>query len=145
MNILRRGDLAKALSQGRRELDKITREISGADSEPVKAAATVLAKEARRLLNVPGGRDSPSSPGEAPRRRTKKLRKSIGHAVVEGVRRVGSGSFEARLFEFGGYKDRGGEPQPPRPFFRVALENVKDQMVDVMVSAAQQKIAKGGR
>lgn len=143
-NILRRGDLAKALSQAQRELDKITRSITGADSEPVKAAATVLAKEVRRRLNVPGD-SQPSAPGVAPRRRTKRLRKSIGHAVVEGVRRVGSGSFLARLFEFGGYRSRAGEPQPPRPFFRAALEAVKEQMTDVIVSEAQKKITKGGR
>lgn len=138
-------EIQRALSQSKRELDRIVREVSGADSEPVKQAAITLTRAWRRKLNVPGEDGQRSSPGEAPRKQTARLRKSIKTAVVEGIRRVGSGDFRARLFEFGGYKDRSGEIEPPRPHAQVALEEVADQMTEVYVSAAQRVTAKGGR
>jgi hypothetical protein len=62
---------------------------------------------------------------------------------VDGVRRVGSGWFVARLQEFG-YEARDGSAVPARPHGRVAFEISKDEMVDVSVSEMQRKIGSGG-
>lgn len=152
-----RNDIQAALAKGRRELEAIVADTTGANSEPVKQAAFTFARRWRKVLSVPRALLGPDPAGAAPRMRTKRLRKSIGTAVVDGVRRVGSGSFLARLFELGGYRVRQPKkskgkpsagisaPQPPRPHASVALEQVKDEMTDVLVGAMQTRVAKGGR
>lgn len=140
-----RADLGAVLRRSRQTLTAIVRETSGADSEPVRQSAAVLVKNWRRLLSVRGDRAEPSAPNEPPRQRTRFLRRSIRTAVVDGVRRVGSGDFRARLFEFGGYKDRSGQPEPPRPHGRVALEQSADQMTEVMATEGANVLRQGGR
>lgn len=145
MSAQMKNEIQRALSQANRELTKIVAETTGANSEPVKQMAFTLARAWRRRLNVSGDPTNRSSPGEAPRSISKRLRKSIKTAVVEGIRRVGTNDFRARLFEFGGYLSRGGVPQPPRPHAQVSLEEVKDQMVEVMVTNVQTIVTKGAR
>ena len=113
---------------------KLTRELSGADSEPVKKSAAVLLKEIRRLLSTPGG-GKPSTPGSPPRKQSGRLRKSWRTAVVQGVRRVGSSDFRAWMTEFG------TDQMAPRPYARVALENKQNEMGEVLVTESQRKIA----
>lgn len=152
INALQRNALQKGLRDATKDAERLTRAISGADEEPVKRAAFALRKAWRRVLSTPGGGE-PSAPGSAPhkqgvgfrfRRRkgsagparfSRPLFRSIGTAVVEGVRRVGSGDFRARLHEFG------AEDHPPRPHARVALEAAAGKMADVIVTASQQEIA----
>lgn len=146
-----KGDIQRALAAGRKDLEKLVAETSGANSEPVKQAAFTLARRWRKTLSVPRAQLGPDLANAPPRMRTAKLRKSIRTAVVEGVRRVGTNSFVARLFEFGGYlvrqpkKGKAGNliPQPPRPHASVALEQAKDAMTDVLVSEVQRRVPKG--
>ena len=147
-----RGDIQRALAASRKDLEKLVAETSGANSEPVKAAASLLGRNWRRVLSVPRAMEGPDMANAPPRMRTQKLRKSIRSAVVEGIRRVGTDSFVARLFEFGGYLTRSSKagtstpvPQPPRPHASVAYEQSKAAMVDVFVSEVQTRITKGGR
>lgn len=151
INALSRGDLQKGLSLVTKDVEKLTREISGADSEPVKAAALVLRKEWRRLLNTPGGAvqgpllpgefgvslgRAPSAPGQPPAKQTGRLQKSIGTRVVQGVRRVGTDDFRSWMTEYG------TSQSPPRPHARPALENAAQEMTEVLISESQGAVAK---
>lgn len=160
-------DIQRALSKSRKDLEKLVAETSGANSEPVKQASFTLARAWRKLLSVPRAQLGPDLANAPPRQRTAKLRKSIRSAVIDGMRRVGTDSFVARLFEFGyagkrtfaralGRDSRGRSrtvrtqvaqavSQPPRPHASVALEQVKDRMTEVMVSETQRRVTQGGR
>lgn len=120
----------------------MNKELTGANSEPVVKAARVLSRNWRRLVSVSGGGIA-SAPGQPPRQQKGWLRRSIGTTVVNGVRRVGSSLFTARLTEYG-YSAQDGTAVPPRPHGRVALELSASEMLDVTVSEMQKKIAKGG-
>lgn len=141
INALVKGDLQRGLNAATKDVQKLTAELTGANSEPVVKASRVLLGNWKRIVNVPGGGE-PAAPGEPPRRQTRKLVRSFGSRVVEGVRRVGSGDFVARLQEFG-YTAKDGTSVPARPHGRVAIEISKDEMVDVTVSEMQRRIAKG--
>lgn len=135
INALSRGELQRGLQQVTKDVEKLTRDISGADSEPVKAAAIVLRGEWRRLLSVPGG-GKPAAPGSPPHRQKGILRRSVRTAIVQGVRRVGTSNFRAPIHEFGNDKE------PPRPSARPALENVAEKMGDVIVQESQKAVVK---
>lgn len=167
LNAFARGEFQRGIREGNRELVRLTTELTGANSAPVRQAAAVLARAWREQLSTPGGAlrtnprtgrvtGAPSKPGEPPHRITGKLRKSVTTAVVDGVRRVGSGLFKARLLEFGVDASvarrrspkgrRGGRKAvavrtgiyrlhiAPRPAASKALERAAPQMVDVFVS-----------
>jgi len=148
-----RGDIQYALSKARRVLEREVAESTGANSEPVKQAALALARTWRKVLSVPGLPRHASPPGSPPESDTKRLRKSIRTAVIEGTRRVGTDLFTARLHEFGYHglgtiaqgKRKGATrpPVPPRPHAQVAFELAKDAMTEVFVSTVQHRIAKG--
>jgi hypothetical protein len=133
INALSRGDLQKGLALVTRDVERATREISGADSEPVKAAATVLLKEVKRLIGNRGG-GQPSQPGQPPARQSGRYFKSWRQAVVQGVRRVGTSDFRSWMQEYGTDK------QAPRPHARPALENVAGKMGEVVVTASQKAV-----
>ncbi len=163
-----KNDIQRTLSLARKDIERLVADVSGANSEPVKKAAFRLAGTWRKVLSVPRVAIGPDLAHAPPRLRSGKLRKSISTAVVEGMRRVGSGNFRARLLEFGyggrrtfsvengvfreGFFVRRkrktlvsrGAPVPPRPHASVALELAKDKMLDVMVSEIQKKTAEGG-
>lgn len=168
INAFRRGELQRGLSQVSRELVRTTKALTGANSEPVKKAAGVLARAWREQLSTPGGdlrtslktrrvRGTPSEPGQPPHKITGKLRKSITTAVVDGVRRVGSGLFKARLLEFGVQATVGGKRTSPkgqiasrnaayalhiapRPSAAKALEQAAPQMTEVFISDLSRRI-----
>jgi hypothetical protein len=106
-----------------RELATVT---GGADDEGVVNAAKVLVRSIKKVLSkkATGVRHTtvasggfrkttkkktsyglPSSPGEPPRRQSGALYRSIGTAVVAGVRRVGSGDFTAPILNDGAIID----------------------------------------
>jgi HK97 gp10 family phage protein len=130
INALSRGELQKGLALVTKDVERVTRDISGADSDAVKAAATVLLKEVKRLINVSGG-GKPSSPGSPPARQSGKYYRSWRQRVVQGARRVGTGDFRGPMNEYG------TQFHPPRPHARPALENVAGQMGEVLVSESQ--------
>jgi hypothetical protein len=130
INAMSRGELQKGLRAVNKDVAKMTAIISGANSEPVKQAATVLQKNWRRLLNVRGG-GKPSAPGTPPRRQSGRLWKSVRQGVVEGVRRVGSGDFRSWMTEFG------VDGRAPRPHARPALEVSQQQMTEVIVTESE--------
>ena len=107
-----------SLQRVTKALEKEMAEIGGANTEEMKAAGSVLARSIRKELATRGSllqgphrasktgkasklRGLPSSPGEPPHRISGNLYKSIGQAVVGGVRRVGSSWFTSRLLQFG--------------------------------------------
>lgn len=135
INALAAGELQRGLRLVTKDVETMTRDISGADSEPVKAAATVLQKEWRRLLSNRGG-GKPSSPGSPPAKQSGRLQRSIRTAVVQGVRRVGSSDFRSWMTEFG------TDQAPPRPHARPALENAASKMSEVLVSESQKAVEK---
>lgn len=131
-------DLAAIVRETRRALDAEVAELSGARSEPVVAAARVLRTEIRRQVAVRGTDESPAPAGSPPHRIRGLLWRSIGTAVVDGVRRVGSGYYVARLQEFG------SERRAPRPFMDRGLAAAAPQMTEVFVSEAQRKVKQAG-
>lgn len=133
INALNRGELQRGLRLVTKDVEKLTRDISGADSEPVKQAALVLRKEWRRLLSTPGS-GKPAAPGSPPARQSGRLMRSIRTAIVNGVRRVGTGDFRAWMTEYGTDK------APPRPHARPALENVAEKMGEVIVQASARAV-----
>jgi hypothetical protein len=133
INALSAGELQKGLALVTKDVERVTRDISGADSEPVKAAATVLLKEVKRLIGTRGG-GKPSSPGSPPARQSGKYYRSWRQAVVLGARRVGTSDFRSWMQEYGTDK------AAPRPHARPALENVAGQMGEVIVSASQKAV-----
>jgi hypothetical protein len=141
INALRAGDLARGLAGVQKDINKLNADLTGANSEPVRKSAGALLKNWRKLLDVPG-HGAPAAPGQAPHRQTRKLRRSLGTAVVDGIRRVGSGWFVSRLQEFG-FTAQDGTQVAPRPHGRVAFAQSEKEMVDVQVSEMQKRIAKG--
>jgi HK97 gp10 family phage protein len=130
INALSRGELQKGLALVTKDVERVTRDISGADSDAVKAAATVLLKEVKRLIGTKGG-GKPSAPGQPPARQSGRYFKSWRQAVVQGARRVGTADFRSWMQEYGTDK------AAPRPHARPALENVAGQMGEVIVSESQ--------
>jgi HK97 gp10 family phage protein len=133
INALSRGELQKGLALVTKDVERVTRDISGADSDAVKAAATVLLKEVKRLIGTSGG-GKPSSPGTPPARQSGKYYRSWRQAVVQGARRVGTSDFRSWMHEYGTDK------APPRPHARPALENVAGQMGEVLVTESQKNM-----
>ena len=103
----------RELSVAHRQLVQATRYLTGADSDAVKGAASVLRAAIRRKLSVAasGRRTSmktrrtyggdPAAPGQAPHLQSGASRRSVKSGVVDGVRRVGTDRFVLRLQEFG--------------------------------------------
>lgn len=176
INAFARGELQRGISDTNKRLVRATKELTGANSEPVRKAAGVLARAWREQLSTPAGElrtslktrrvfGTPSAPGQPPHRVTGKLRKSITTAVVDGVRRVGSGLFKARLLEFGVQATVGGKRTSPkgqragrkkvasrnaaytlhiapRPSAAKALEQAAPQMTEVFVSDLSTRVSR---
>jgi hypothetical protein len=166
--------LQQAVQATRRDMEKLTAQITGANDEPVRKSASVLARSWRKVLSRKAGgirislktrraRGEPSAPGQPPHEVSGLLRKSIRTGVVDGVRRVGTGSFTSRLLNFG--VDSTAAPAKrilarkrgkaravkvakarririaARPHAEPALQAVESQMTDVFVSEAQRRVA----
>lgn len=156
LNAFLRGDFQRSIAVGNKRLTRLTAELTGANTEPVKLAAAALVKAWRNVLAVKGTEASPSAPGQAPHKVTGGLQKTIKTAVVDGVRRVGSGSFRLRLLETGASahvkarrstKGRKGKTRSlgyafrleARPSAGAALDRAAPQMTEVLVSEMQHK------
>lgn len=137
-----------------RSLRDLENHIGGATHIGVRAAGSALARAMRKQLAARGGKDEFSSPGRPPLKKSGRLQKSIGTQNVEGVLRVGSGHFVARIMEQGAIIPPEGEASPerasksgrkgrrypkgrimkPRPFMAKALEKAKPKMTEAAVS-----------
>jgi hypothetical protein len=146
------------------------REVTGVDDPASKGAARVLMRSIRKQLATKAAvvrrtfageqaRNEGSAPGESPRSRTGKLRRSVGQEVVGGVRRVGPASFVGRLLEEGvdttvtvtpngrAFGARRREKKAarrqltiaPRPFMAQALERALPGMEGEAVSELQKR------
>jgi hypothetical protein len=140
INALKAGDLQRGLAAVRKDIEALNADLTGANSEPVKAGAKVFVRNWRRIVSV-RGRGEPSPPGSPPHAQLRRLVRSIGTTVVGGVRRVGSSLFTSRLQEFG-FTAEDGTAVAPRPHARPALEQSAPEMVDVTVSEAHKRIRK---
>jgi hypothetical protein len=123
---LRAGDRAAF----RRTTDVVTRQLkrdTGPRSRAMTRAARVLRDAIRTVISTPGTPSNPAPPGAPPHRITRELLRSWGTGVVNGVRRVGSGWFVARL------QEDGTESMAPHPYARQGLANAERTMVDTFV------------
>lgn len=107
-------------------------------SEQLPECAEVFADELRVVLNVQGTPESPSLPGQAPRRQSGRMWKSIVVVPDEraGVVYVGPTVPYAKFL------------LPSRPFYRIAADNVRQKMRDILfddVKKAAGKPAGAGR
>ncbi len=135
INALQQGELQRALGGVNRDLVERTRVATGADSDAMKNAAGELRTAWRSVLGRRG--EAPSAPGEPPRAKTRQLQRSIQTAVVDGMRRVGSGHFVARLLQDGVVSE--DTVIEPRPHGQPALERAADKMTDVFVGTLQRR------
>lgn len=152
------GDFASEVRRAMRDTRALLAEVGGANSDELRAAGTVLARSIRKqfrdtpevsgtqgVRRVKGrgidrvvsrsrvSRHQPSAPGETPAIQTARTRRSVGQAVVDGVRRVGVAAFEGRLLE------TGDKHSAARPFMEKALTAVEGEMTEVVVSTLQRK------
>jgi hypothetical protein len=110
--------LERGFRTAMKNVETLMADIGQANTPEMKAAGSLLAREFRKQVSRPsallpgkatykgkGGlrlpRRAPSAPGESPVKQTGGLAGSVGQAVVGGVRRVGFGSFKARLLDAG--------------------------------------------
>ena len=138
-------------------LNRELRAIGGADSAEMKGAAKLLKASFRRVLNV-RGRGRPSAPGEAPRRQSGQLARSVTDGVVGDARRVAVAWFTAPILEGGIYstlplrsgksrRRKGGKATralaiAARPFRQRAIDAVKDHMADVIARLGEDRLGK---
>lgn len=106
-------DFALEVRRGSKELRKLLADVGGANTPETKAAARVLARSIRKVLNTRGApilgplrpgqrqRFTPSRPGEPPHRQRGRLVKSVGYEIVGGVMRIGSNRFTSRILQDG--------------------------------------------
>ena len=142
IDMLKLGNVAGSVGAITKGITDLTADLTGANSEPVVAAGRAQAKAWRQLVSV-AGHGEPAAPGQPPRAQKRRLMRSIGTAVVEGVRRVGSSLFTSRLQEFG-YTAQDGTAVPPRPHARVVMETSAKESTDVLVGEIQKRVSKGG-
>jgi len=129
---------------------------------PVKGGAGIATSLKSRRLRAIGG--TPSAPGEPPRRQTGQLAKSIKEGPVGTGRRVGVLRFTGAMLEEGvnatlggtsarATRGRRGRPRKaraakrsltiaPRPFMQRAIDRARPEMVDVMVTASINEVAR---
>lgn len=112
-----RSALQRKISVANRALLEHVRQVTGADSDLMKAAGAALQKAIRKRLSTKGAeqRISPkattrgkprvygkaSAPGESPRLQRGELRRKIQNTVREGERAVVANDFRAHILEFG--------------------------------------------
>lgn len=92
--------ISGVLSDLTRQTTRNLQEISGARSPALLKAAQVLRTGWRRVLSVPGGGRA-SAPGDAPKRQTGKLARSVKQALTETGRKVAVTWFTAPMLEAG--------------------------------------------
>jgi hypothetical protein len=117
-------------------------------------AAIVLEGVIKKMLNHPGtGRiyrsaahrlgsrrkimHQASAPGEPPAPDLGDLKRSIGHEVVNGKLRVGTGLKRAAALEFGYIYSNPHRVLKPRPFMRPSLAEAKKKMGEEVFSEIQ--------
>lgn len=126
-----------------KKLHVLAAQVTGANNRSVMRCVLVFEKQIKLELSRPGhGRlykrgknrwHQASAPGEPPAVDYGDLRRSIGHELVGGAWRVGTGLARASALEFGHvYPD--GRVLLPRPFMSRALRKVRRGMNDALVS-----------
>lgn len=150
----------------------LTVDLSGAKSPELLESAKLLRRSIVKTLSVAGGATvvrgrgrrlraiggTPSAPGEAPRKQTGTLAKSVLQGPIDTGRRVGPMWFTGRLLEAGvdtALPKRTERRKPRRtttrgttnlrrrlviarrPFMQAALDAVRDQMVGVVASLGE--------
>lgn len=159
---------AESVRTGLQNAKRFFADLTGADDPGTKGAARALMRSIRKQLAKRAAaerrsfqgvqqRTERSAPGEAPRRVTGKLYKSVGSEVVGGIRRVGPASFVGRLLEegvnttiattpsgraFSKRRRKSGKARRTliiarRPFMEAALEDALPKMEGEAVSSLQ--------
>ena len=131
-------NLAAVMAETRRQLEREVADITDAKGPVMRQAGRTLVKGIRRQVATRGTESAPSAPGSPPHRISGKLWRSFATGVVEGVRRVGSGYYVARLAE------KGSDKQQPRPYMRRGFEATEAELGEVIVSQAQARVRRSG-
>jgi hypothetical protein len=155
--------LRRQIASAVRNSQRFFADITGANDPASRGAARVLMRAIRKQLSRKAGKRGQkperSQPGEAPRKASGKLSRSVGTEVVGGIRRVGVARFVGRLLEegvdttvrvtpngraFGKRRRKAGTANrtlriAPRPFMQKALEEALPYMEGEAVSSLQAK------
>ena len=142
-----RGDVQRKLRTAHTRLLKMTKEISGANSELIVQGAKILQRHIKKQASVVATglrmsvkanargirrmRGDPSAPGEPPRKVSGRLQRGIKSKVVDGERQVRSEHFTSIIHEF-------GYVAPARSSRRISRGRRKGQMT-APTSARSQK------
>lgn len=141
-----------------RALDKELRSLGGVNSKEMIEARKAVARSWRRVLGSRGG-GRPSSPGEAPRRQTGSLARSVRSGVVRDQGRVVVQWFTGALLEEGvntslpirsgprrrrGNKARRQMVIAARPSAQRAVDLVKDQLGGIVATVAGERLERAG-
>lgn len=128
-------------------LRKALTELTNADGAGTKAIARVLVREIRKRAPTDDAGDGARHGGTKRLRKAGHLKRSIRHAKVDGVRRVGTDDFVAPFQEFGIPMRETGS-LPPQPFFRPGLAAAKGSMTTAAAGELKSRmpalLAKGG-
>jgi HK97 gp10 family phage protein len=106
--------------------DDVYKKIHNEQKKRVRQAAIFLESYIKKSFGT-----SPSSPGEPPGVDTGRLRKSITHEIEEAlwdiIGRVGTN------VEYGKWLELGTKDMSPRPYLRRAIEENKQELVNILV------------
>ena len=106
--------------------DDVYKKIHNEQKKRVRQAAIFLESYIKKSFGT-----SPSSPGEPPGVDTGRLRNSITHEIEESlwdiIGRVGTN------VEYGKWLELGTKDMSPRPYLRRAIEENKQELVNILV------------
>lgn len=131
--------LVSGFEKGFKKLSSFAATIGEASSPTVQEVSKQLVKGLKKAVGARGR----SVPGEAPKKRTGQLQRSMGREVVAGQMRVGTGHFTAQWLEFGHVvppKTVDGKPIEghviePRPFMERGVDLAAIDMREAAVSS----------
>lgn len=139
-----------------RALEKELRSLGGVNSKEMIEARKAVARSWRRVLGTRGS-GRPSAPGEAPRRQTGSLVKSVRSGVVRDQGRVVVQWFTGALLEEGvntSLPIRSRKRQSrnarrhlviqARPSAQRAIELVRDQLGGIVATVAGERLERAG-
>lgn len=131
----------------KRKKDKVTKLVREITKVGLNKSGVLLVGDVRKRLNIGVGRSGGkvtqrSKPGEAPRKDTNTLFKSINHRVEESGKdillKIGANVPYAARLEFGfvGTDSRGRQiNQAPRPFLRPAIIDNRKKIIKLIETA----------
>jgi len=122
------------------QLGRLADQVELAVQAAVAEGADDLRREARALLNVPGG-GAPSSPGEPPRRQTAQLRDSLRVEIAPDRLSATVGTD----LDYGADLEFGTQDTAPRPWLQPAAQNAAPRIEARIEDAVREAIRQAVR